>query len=312
MVAAAPIASSSLGALISLDSFPPNGTGPWSPTLLKSPSGGLELYFTVYSATKDSTGYTRGNLYRAISADGINYQLDQVVVPHADSICDPQGQGVENIAVVPRADGAGWRMFYAAGSNACYGWEVFSAVSSDRLTWSKEPGVRLSNGNTGPKGAPPYPPYPVGEGMWVDALPSGGWRMIVGTQEHVQPPDNTWQIAEWTSPDQLNWTYQRTVLTTRQMPAGGQGAVYSPSIRQLMPGLWRMLFTADDRGTPGSVSQVWSAVSTDLENWQVEGPLMGAPGTDLYYTSLVDDRIVFIRKDLGGPTTIATAIVTMP
>ncbi|HXI64395.1 MAG TPA: hypothetical protein VNH14_07820 [Gemmatimonadales bacterium] len=311
-VAAAPIVSSPLGTFISIDSFPTEGSAAWSPTLLKDPAGTLELYFTVYSSKPDSTGFTRGNLYRAISTDGINYQLQGVALAHADSICNPQGQGIENVAIIPRSDGPGWRMFYAAGSNACYGWEVFSAVSTDRVAWSKESGVRLSNGNIGPKGAPPYPPYPVGEGMWVDQLPSGEWRMIVGTQEHVQPPNNTWQIAEWTSPDQLSWTYQGTVLTTRQMPASGQGAVYSPSIRQLAPGLWRMLFTADNRGTPGSVSQVWSAVSTDLENWQVEGPALGAPGTNLYYASLVDDRLVFIRQDGSGSLSIATATVAMP
>jgi len=203
-------------------------------------------------------------------------------------------------------------MFFAAGSNACYGWQVFSAVSTDGSTWSKEPGVRLSNGSTGPKGPPPYPPYPVGEGMWVEPLPLGGWRMLVGTQEHVQPPNTTWQIAEWTSPDQLNWTYQRTVVTTRQMPASGQGAVYSPSIRQVAPGIWRMLFTADDRGNPGSRSQAWSAVSTDLETWQIEGPVLGASGSNVYYVTGVDDQVVFLRQDSGGPLGIATATVAMP
>jgi len=311
-IAAAPIVSSALGNFISIDSFPAQGSAAWSPTLLRNPSGGFELYFTVYSTRPDSTGFTRGNLYRAVSNDGINYQLQGVALAYADSVCDPQGQGIENVAIVPRSDGPGWRMFYAAGSNSCYGWEVFSAVSADRVNWSKEPGVRLSNGNTGPKGAPPYPPYPVGEGIWVDQLASGEWRMIVGTQEHVQPPVNTWQIAKWTSADQLNWTYQGTVLNTRQMPPGGQGAVYSPSIRQVAPGLWRMLFTADDRGTPGSISQVWSAVSTDLDNWQVEGTALGAPGTNLYYASLVDDRLIFIRQDGGGSLSIATATVEMP
>ena len=312
IVAASVVASSTLGTFVSLDAFPPVGTAPWAPTLLRGPSGKLELYFTAYSAQPDSTGFTRGNLYRASSLDGINYHLEGLAIPYADSICDPQGQGIENIGIAPRADGPGWRMFYAAGSNACFGWEVFSATSTDGTSWSKEPGVRLSNGNTGPKGGSIYPPYPVGEGIWVDTLPSGGWRMIVGTQEHVQPPNSTWQIAEWTSQDQLNWTYRGTVLTTRQMPPSGQGAVYSPSIRQVTAGLWRMLFTADARGTPGSVSQVWSAVSTDLETWQVEGTVVGAPGSNLYYASLVDDRLVYLRQDGSGPLGIATVGIVMP
>jgi hypothetical protein len=312
VVAAAPSTSSTLGMFASFDSFPSVGTAPWAPTLLRNPSGALELYSTVYSSRPDSTGYTRGNLYRWTSTDGINYRFDQLVIPHADSICDPQGQGIENIAIVPRSDGPGWRMFYAAGSNACYGWEVFSAVSVDRMNWTKEPGIRLSNGNVGPKGPAPYPPYPVGEGMWPFQSASGDWRMIVGTQEHTQPPANVWQIALWTSPDQLNWTYSGTVLTTRQMPPQGQGAVGVPTIRQIAPSLWRMIFVADDRGAPTSYSAIWSAVSVDLVNWQIEGQLLGAPGTNLYYPSLVDGHLIFVRQDVGGPMAIATATVSMP
>ena len=200
-------------------------------------------------------------------------------------------------------------MLYAAGSNKCYGWQVFSAVSADGRHWTKEGGVRLGNGGTGTA----WPPWPVGEGMWVDRLPNGEWRMIVGTFEHITPAEtNKWQIAEWRSPDQLTWTYMGTVLTTRDMPAGWQGSVYSPAVRQVAPGLWRMLFSADGRGTPGSRSAVWSAVTTDLEHWQIEGEVLGSSTSNLYYSALIDDQVVFVRAYNGGRLRLAIATVAMP
>ena len=137
--------------------------------------------------------------------------------------------------------------------------------------------------------------------------------MIVGTFEHTVPaPTNLWQIAEWVSPDQINWQYAGTVLTTRQMPPAGQGSVYSPTITEFAPGVWRMFFTADDRPAPTSRSGVWSAVSTDRLNWEIEGQVLGGSSTDLYYATLAGNRIFFVRKDVGSPLRLAEATVQMP
>src|SRR5207247_10730367 len=115
-----------------------------------------------------------------------------------------------------------------------YGWQGGAAGSADGKTWTKEPCVRLSNGGPVPPAPSESPPYPVGEGMTVDVLPSGELRMIVGTFEHTNPPPQSiWQIAEWRSQDQINWHYVDVVLTTRDMPADGQGSVYSPSIVEI-------------------------------------------------------------------------------
>jgi len=149
--------------------------------------------------------------------------------------------------------------------------------------------------------------------MVVDRLPNGLWRMIVGSFQHVSPPEtNEWHITEWRSPDQLAWTYVGPVLTTHDMPTKWQGSVYSPTIRQVTPGLWRMVFTADGRGTTGSRSALWSAVSTDGQQWQIEEELLGSSTSNLYYAALVDDQLVFIRQDDGSPTRLAIATVTMP
>jgi hypothetical protein len=73
-----------------------------------------------------------------------------------------------------------------------------------------------------------------------------------------------------------------------------------------------MLFTADGRGTVGSRSAVWSAVSTDREHWQLEGEVFGSEFTNLYYCAIVGDQVVFIRRDDGGPYSLAIATLTMP
>jgi hypothetical protein len=149
--------------------------------------------------------------------------------------------------------------------------------------------------------------------MVVDQPPSGGWRMLLGAYEHLDPYEDKFQLIEWDSPDQVNWTYQGPVLTTRQMPAAGRGSIYSPTITPVAPGLWRMIFTADDRPQSGWRSTLWSALSTDMKTWQVEGELLGSDATSLYYSALVGDRLVFIRHDDGDwRNLIGIATVSMP
>jgi hypothetical protein len=310
IVAAAPVPSSALGEFIVVDSFPNGTITGWAPTLRRNASGEVELYAGTFSTLPDSTGFTRGDLSRFVWTGGADFRYAGPAIRHDDDICSPQGQGIENIGIVPRADGPGWRMFYAAGSNKCYGWQVFSAVSLDEVNWTKEAGIRLSNGSI--PGVTFGATWPVGEGMVIDRLPSGEWRMIVGSFEHVSPPENKWQIAEWRSTDQLDWVYVGPVITTRDLPPEGNGSVYSPTITEFAPGIWRMAFTADDRLGSTPRSKVWTAVSIDRSTWQLEGELLGAQGSNLYYSSLVDDRIVFIRRDGEGPFGLATAAIQMP
>jgi hypothetical protein len=301
LTAAAPVASSPLGQAITADSV----RGPWAPSVHLDAAGQLELYYSNY-ILDSIAGYIRADLHRLIWLGGNEFQQDGVAIPHDDDICSPQGQGIENMTIVPRSDSAGFRMLYAAGSFACYGWQVFSAVSADGRTWVKEPGIRIDNGGAGPSG--PFP-WPAGEGMQMFVLPDGEYQLIAGTFERVTPPPvNQWAITEWRSVDQLHWDYVGPILTVRDMPAGWQGSVYSPTIREFAPGLWRMIFTADGRGTPGSRSALWTAVSTDREHWQIEGELLGAVGANLYYSAMAGDKVVFVLNGVG----ISVATVSMP
>lgn len=305
-----PVVSAVLGDYLDVDSLP--GTVfPWAPTLWRSPSGDWQLFFAGYEPDGSSLSGFRAHLHRLVSNDGQHFRYDGIVLQHDDSDCAPNGSGIENVAIVPRSDAAGWRMYYASGSFTCYGWQVFSAISSDAQTWTKEPGIRLDNGGFGNPG-PGAPPWPVGEGMVVEQLATGEWRMLVGGYRRDQPPEDKFHVVEWRSTDQLQWTYVGPVLTTDQLPAAGQRSAYSPTIREFAPGLWRMLFTADDLNVAGGRSRIWSAVSTNQTQWHLEGELLGEVGTDLFYATLVDDRLVYVRKEAAQNQRLATATVTMP
>ena len=53
-------------------------------------------------------------------------------------------------------------------------------------------------------------------------------------------------------------------------------------------------------------------MSTDCAHWQIEGELLGGAYSDLYYAAMVDDQVVFIRRDNGGPMHLSIADVVMP
>jgi hypothetical protein len=274
---------------LSADSIPA-GLIPWAPTLVIN-GGRYDLYFAGYRDAAGHLGGRRGDLHRLVSSDGDQFTYDGVVLARDAHLCSPRGTGIENVAVVPRSDAPGWRMFYAAGSNQCQGWQVFSAVSDDRSHWTPEPGIRIPNGTP--------PRWPAGEGMSIEQRPGGSWRMLVGSYEQLTPAEDRFQITQWTSADQLSWSYAGPVLTTRQVGPEAARSVYSPAVTDIAPGLQRMFFTGDDLDRRGGGSRIYSAVSTDGVAWQVEGVVLGGGEVDYFYSTVADDLLVFIRS-AGG------------
>ena len=136
--------------------------------------------------------------------------------------------------------------------------------------------------------------------------------MVIGGYEIRSPPEGKFQIVSWRSPDQLNWTYEGPVLTTRQLPPEGGRAVYSPTMTEVVPGLYRMLFTADDLNAPGGRSRLWSAVSTDKEHWRLEGEFLADPVQDYYYSTFAGGRLVTVLGSDGFARKLYTAKVEMP
>ena len=276
---------------LDVDSLP-DGLIPWAPTLVKNGSGEFNLYFAGYRNAAGHLGGRRGDLHRLVSPDGIHFQYDRVVLERDAFPCSPRGTGIENVAIGPQDDGSGWRMFLAAGSNECGGWQVFSAVSDDEDNWIIEPGIRIPNGTS--------PRWPSGEGMSLEQLPSGDWRMLVGSYERVTPAEDRFQITQWTSSDQVTWSYGGPVLTTRQVGPRARRSVYSPSVTDIAPGLKRMFFTGDDLDTPGGASRIYSAVSVDGVQWEVEGLVLGGGSVDYFYSTMTDGVLVFIRSVSGA------------
>jgi hypothetical protein len=308
-----PLVTPAGGEPLVLDSLPAL-TGPWAPTLHPRSPDTLELYVAAYSLVVfDSDGNGLGDLHRLISTDGgATFRYDTLILRRDSLQCSLAGNGIENIAIVPRADGGGLRLFFAAGSYSCYGWQVFSATSTDGRRWTWEPGVRVSNGGTLPPAPPVTAPWPTGEGMVVEFLAlTSEWRMLVGGYENVSPPLNKFEIVEFRSTDQLTWRYAGPLLTTRQLPPELQRSVYSPTVREVVPGLWRMLFTGDDLNVGGR-SRLWSAVSTDGANWQFEGEVLGMPGRNYFYSTLVGDRLVTVLGSGIATRRLYTATVQMP
>jgi len=303
-VAVPAVVNPPLGDSLLVDSLPPGE--PWAPTLRRNSHGQLEIYFASIVTNPGSIGYE--DIHRLVSDDSVHFRYDGVVLRHDPNVCSLTGSGFENLAVVPRQEAPGWRMFVAGGSFACYDWQIFSATSTDERTWTLEPGIRVANESDSAMANP----FATGEGIVVDLLPSGGWRMVTGAAGRAPSDTGRFQILQWNSPDQLTWTYVRSVLTTSQMPDPAQGGVYSPTIRQVAPGLWRMVFTGDDGPGQEGRSSLWSAVSTDLETWQVEGLLMGASTTNFFYSSMEGDRLVFIRLDHGARLRLGIAKIAMP
>ncbi len=155
-------------------------------------------------------------------------------------------------------------------------------------------------------------PWPVGEGMVLDRLPGGEWRMIVGGYDRVPAPVDQFEIVEYRSADQLNWNYAGPLVTPALLPPSGRRSIYSPSIVEFVPGLWRMFVTGDDLNMPAGRSRIFTLVSRDRTAWEFETELLGAPGTSLYYTALARDRLYFLREDAGQVRGLAAVTLAMP
>lgn len=310
VLAVRPLVSAPTGAPVVLDSFPYDFRL-WAPSGRVNSQGNVEIYVTGYQFVPDSNGVGPGALHRLVSSDGVSFRYDGIALDRPVP-CELICSGIENIAVIPRNDGPGWRMYFAAGSSGTYGWQLFSAVSVDERHWTMEPGIRISNGGPIPPAEPGVIPWPVGEGLVVDQLPGGEWRMIVGGYQRIPNPPNRFEIVEYRSTDQLTWTYVGAILTTAEAPATARRSVYSPGIVELRPGIWRMFFSGDDNDLPGGRSRIFSAVSLDRTHWRTEGELVGAPGIDFFYSVLVQDRLYFLRQAGSELRHLAVVTLTMP
>lgn len=302
-----PSVSSKMGQFVSISGG--NLGDPWAPSADLAPDGTLELYIANY-VLDTSMARNRSSLIRLTSQDGLNFSWDTTMVSYGPDDYTGDGRGIENTVIFPNASGSGWRMLYSGGGDST-GWQVYGAVSNDRRHWTKT-GVVIGNGYPGTL-------RPSGEGMQVYQDAAGEWHLIMGAYPGASSTLAKWAITEWRSIDQVTWSYDTTWINPNALPPGAERAAYSPSIRQIGPSMWRALFTADQlNGAPNNSlvnngqSGIWSAVSSDMVNWTVEGLLVGSTTTNIYYTALAGNQLYFIRTDLGKSNRLATVQVSMP
>lgn len=142
------------------------------------PDGRYRMYFHQGTEMKS-----------AISSDGRSFQIEEGI---------RLAGSMPSLIKLP--DGK-WRMYYQTLEN---GKGVFkSAVSTDALTWSVEPGTRLTTGGT-------YDPdnivHPSVIALPVQAgLPEGGYRMYYDGEIRKTEQEFIWRILSATSTDGLNW-----------------------------------------------------------------------------------------------------------
>jgi len=273
---------------------------PWAPSLRVLGDGRVELYLAnyEYDAAND---INRADLLRFTQLSPTQFTFDGVALRHGDSLQDGDGRGIENVVIMPDAGGNGWRMLYGGG-NETSGWELYGATSTDGINWKKD-GPVIENG---------YPDVrPVGEGMVLDRLSDGTWRLLMGAYEPAPSSVNAWEITEWRSNDQHSWQFVRTIVSSTTMPPEARCAVYAPSLRQIGSSMWRMVFAGHSMCGTLQSEAIYSAISSDLVNWQFEGRLMGGDVNKLSYGAMANDFLYFIRQDNDGPPRLAVVHIDM-
>ncbi len=312
-VALPPQLTSDLADRLTIDGLPPDTVAWWAPSARLNSQGAVELYAAAYRMSYPDTT-PRGYLYRLVQAsagDPLHFRFDGIVLEPDANRCSLMGSGIENVAIAPRAEGGGFRMLLAAGSSECYGWQVFSAVSPDERSWSLERGIRVANGPVPPDSIGALPdssPWPVGEGMVVGrALSTGEWQMIVGGTVPQSGRDaSDFEIVEWRSPDQLIWHYHSAVFTLADLRRPLGRSLYSPTVREFAPGLYRMVFAEDGSYDLATGTRLYTALSADNpdgEHWQFEGTLLDTPPIRVFYASLVGDRLYTLSAPHGAADT---------
>lgn len=234
--------------------------------------GGYFLFFK--KSTKEEVQKSETTTAKT-QGEAEEWEKGQVVVPgkyaDADVVELPDGRLRMYFALEPEAPG-----FEA---------QVYSAVSPDGITWTKEDGERMK-GATFPS---------------VLKLPDGTWRMYFQGAVLGSPPASA--ILSATSKDGLNWTKEEGVRIKRS----AQGTydtenVADPSVVRLSDGTYLMVYrgqagentynkTDEFRKKPMSIDYLISATSKDGLSWT---PL----------NLIVDSRNDEMRDQILGPELI--------
>ena len=158
----------------------PAGSIIGDPTAVRRSDGRIALFVYV-----DGQG-----VWRAVSRDaaGTSFAVDTrcVLVPHAPTNRKGTPWGMPRVVAIP----GGYRMFYMQDDG------IASATSTDTVTWTQEPGLRITPTQAGVSATT--------TGSIV-AMPGGGFRMYFSSLRH-SPADPATVMKSATSRDMLLWT----------------------------------------------------------------------------------------------------------
>ena len=166
----------------------------------------------------------------------------------------PNGAGMPRVVAVP---GVGWRLFYISSSG------IQSAVSTDGLTFTVEPGFRITAEAAGFTGATAG----ATSGATVTQLADGRYRMYFSDLPRPgDPPSGHW-IKSAVSTDQLVWTVEAGVRLGPGAPVLTESAEHPFALAN--PDGSVTLYYGKFTG-PGSASQEGLYQSTSIDGLTFE------------------------------------------
>jgi hypothetical protein len=182
--------------------------------------------------------------------------------------------------IVPLGDGR-VRMYYLADGASV---DVSSAVSSDGLNWTVEPGTRYTDPSLG--------------AIRAIALPSGGYRIYY---------PNGSGLTSVFSADGLTFTSEGPVAITQ----GDSTFSWGASAAAYVNGQYHMVLSRTPTST--GISELWHAISADGRSWTVDRSVMAAnPGLSINQPAWGINGTtarVYYRTVVGSSSLIASGVV---
>ncbi len=206
---------------------------------------GVSTETVVVDGTVHAWVTTMHGMLAYTSSDGVSFSpVAGTTPPGADA------------AVVPFA--GGWRMYFT--QQLPTGKVVESAVSSDLVDWSVEPGVRLDLGTSRATGVPD-----------AVVLPDGRVRLYFVWSDSSSPE----RIDSAVSSDGLAFTRERGDRLT--------GGYVDPAVVRSTDGSWLMVCST----SPGQKQRLFTAVSADGLAWKVAPkPLLDRANANVFDPTL--------------------------
>lgn len=123
-----------------------------APCIVRAPDGRFRLFYTAIGPAKPFAA-CQGYILSAVSDDGLDFTPEPAIriapnpaIPHMSlRVLAP------SVVALP---GGRWRMYFEARGPADRPTVIASAISSDQLHWSLEPGIRLDGGVGAPRCLP--------------------------------------------------------------------------------------------------------------------------------------------------------------